>query len=117
VACRNVHVARPRASTSGGQWAGSVAGGSGDRKPAPDASAAIISEVDFLCVVGRQLRKAVQILQGLPSGPRTMPGGNEGLGGVGVGCDRSAICCMCVVVSTDHVVLGNHCYLVENWAG
>jgi hypothetical protein len=50
--------------------------------------------VDFLCgvvlvlpagAVGRQLRKAVQILQGLPSGPRTMPGGREGLGGAGPG--------------------------------
>jgi hypothetical protein len=94
-------VARPRASTSGGQCAGRVAVSvsgfgfdSGERKPVPEARAAIISAVDFLGgvvlvlpagAVGRQLRKAVQILQGLPSGPRTMPGGREGLGGAGPG--------------------------------
>lgn len=98
-------MARPRASTSGGQCAGRVAVSvsgfgfgfgfdSGGWKPVPEASAAIIPAVDFLCgvvlllpagAVGRQLRKAVQILQGLPSGPRTMPGGREGLGGAGPG--------------------------------
>lgn len=90
-------MARPRASTSGGQCAGRVAiavSGLGDWKPVPEASAAIIPAVDFLGwvvlvlpagAVGRQLRKAVQILQGLPSGPRTMPGGREGLGGAGPG--------------------------------
>jgi hypothetical protein len=71
VACRNDHVARPRASTSGGQWAGSVAGGSGDRKLVLDARAAIISAVDFL---------------------------------------RG-------VLLPDNVVLGNNCYLDDNWAG
>jgi len=81
-------VARPRASTSGGQCGGRVAFsglGSGDRKPVPDAKAAIIPAVDFLLepvvleAAGLQLRNAVHILQGFPSGPSTIPGGNEGL--------------------------------------
>jgi len=81
-------VARPRASTSGGQCGGSVASSDldlEDWKPVPDAKAAIIAAVDFLLelavpeAVGLQLRNAVQILQGFPSGPSTIPGGNEGL--------------------------------------
>lgn len=92
--CKNDHVARPRASTSGGQCAGSVAFSgfkSGDRKPVPDAKAAIIPAVDFLLglvvpgAVGLQLRNAVHILQGFPSGPSTIPGGKEGLGVAGPG--------------------------------
>lgn len=87
-------MARPRASTSGGQCGGSTAFSgldSGDRKPVPDAKAAIIPAVDFLLelavpeATGLQLRNAVHILQGFPSGPITMPGGNEGLGVAGPG--------------------------------
>ena len=61
-------------------------------KPVPDAKAAIMAAVfcwdadapvgEAGCLAlstgGFQCRNAVQILQGLPSGPRTMPGGSGG---------------------------------------
>jgi len=92
--CKNDQVARPSASTSGGQCGGSAAFsdlGLGGWKPVPEAKAAIIAAVDFLLefsvpeAAGLQLRKAVQILQGLPSGPSTIPGGSEGLEVAGPG--------------------------------
>lgn len=87
--CRKVQVARPRISTSGGQFAGRVSGTAGAPFE-PYARAAIAAAVDFAfevlmpaCCeveavgdVGFQCRNAVQILHGLPSGPKTMPGGS-----------------------------------------
>ena len=86
--CRNVHVARPRTSTSGGQFSGRVGVTSVDVAAATAVAAAVaatadvdpeLSEedpatLDALTLRG-QLRNAVQILQGLPSGPMTQPGG------------------------------------------
>ena len=99
---RNVHVARPSDSTSGGQWAARHESswlGVVDADAASAAAAAVdeamacaaealeplllllprVVVVVVLPVVptgGFQLRKEVQILQGLPSGPRTIPGGS-----------------------------------------
>lgn len=105
---RNVQVARPSDSTSGGQCAARHASSSlftvVDADAASAAAAAVeeaiacaaellelllllfprvvpvVVVVVVLPVVpvgGFQLRKEVQILQGLPSGPRTIPGGSE----------------------------------------
>lgn len=86
--CRNVQVALPSASESGGQSAGlCTTAASVD----PAAFAAFEMEGSFeagvsLAEVGFQLRNAVQVLHGLPSGPRTIPGGS--LDGVSlVACD------------------------------
>ena len=101
---RNVQVARPSDSTSGGQCAARRASSPPSftvvDADAASAAAAAVEEaiacaaespgpllllfprvvVDIMPVVlpvgGFQLRKEVQILQGLPSGPRTMPGGS-----------------------------------------
>ena len=99
---RNVQVERPRSSTSGGQWDGrtsdeaasvdSVGVGVEDDAAVlavvvPVANAAIaaavfepvleleLEEALPVCLVRRTLRNAVHILQGLPSGPITQPGG------------------------------------------
>ena len=67
-----------------------------EAKPVPDAKAAIMAAVlswfgappcepfEGLSIRGFQLRNAVQILHGFPSGPRTMPGGSDGLEGLEV---------------------------------
>jgi len=79
VVCRKVHVARPRSSTSGGQFAGRVSvsavAATVVAATAPAATAFLVLDVpgDF------QLRKAVQILHGFPSGPMTIPGGKGSL--------------------------------------
>lgn len=76
-------MARPRSSTSGGQFFGL----SGSFLivvavvPAAEAIAAIIAAVEdldeeLLSLRGFQFRNAVHILHGLPSGPMTIPGGN-----------------------------------------
>lgn len=99
---RKVQVARPSDSTSGGQWAAARRASS----PSPalviddDAASAaaveeamacaaeslvplvvprlaVVVDVGLPAVGGFQFRKEVQILQGLPSGPRTMPGWRE----------------------------------------
>lgn len=99
---RKVQVARPSDSTSGGQCAAATAAA---RRPASSSSraAVIVDDASATAVVeamaraaesllpllsrfveavllvvagGLQFRKEVQILQGLPSGPRTMPGGS-----------------------------------------
>jgi hypothetical protein len=117
---RNVQVARPSDSTSGGQCAARHASSSpftvvdadadADADAASAAAAAVeeaiacaaaespepllllllllllfprivagaVSLVPVVPVGGFQFRKEVQILQGLPSGPRTMPGGSGG---------------------------------------
>ena len=102
---RNVQVARPSDSTSGGQCAGrrvsssftvvdvdadaasaaaaaveeAIARAAESLEPFPEPLFPRVVVVVVLPVVpmgGFQLRKDVQILQGLPSGPRTMPGGS-----------------------------------------
>lgn len=110
--CRNVQVARPSDSTSGGQCSARQrrASSSFAVDVVASAAAAAVEEaiacaaesppelllllfprvdVDVVVLllpappvvpvpVGFQLRKEVQILHGLPSGPRTMPGGSGG---------------------------------------
>jgi hypothetical protein len=98
VVWRKVQVARPSDSTSGGQY-----GGRGSPSPAADAANAVAVAEAIACAIelpspllsrldvaaaaavvvgfwpvvgGFQFRKEVQILQGLPSGPRTVPGGS-----------------------------------------
>ena len=93
---RNVQVARPSDSTSGGQCAARHASSfTAVGVDAASAAAAAVEEaiacaaelpepllllfprvVAVVPVGGFQLRKEVQILQGLPSGPMTMPGGS-----------------------------------------
>lgn len=98
--CRKVQVARPRDSTSGGQWAGLAVVVDDDAASAAVAVAVeeeamgcaaesllspllprlvvvVVVVVEVLPAVGGfQFRKVVQILQGLPSGPRIVPGGS-----------------------------------------
>lgn len=96
--CRNVQVARPSCSTSGGHPGGGSCGRTGVvdcvLEDVPPARAAIIVVTDdcarepsarllllpsdsmLLDVRGFQLRNAVQILHGFPSGPNTIPGGS-----------------------------------------
>lgn len=95
--CRNVQVARPSDSTSGGQPAvvdddaasAAVAVAVEDEAMACAAESlspllprlvvvvgVVVVEVVFPAVGGFQFRKVVQILQGLPSGPRIVPGGS-----------------------------------------
>ena len=88
--CRNVHVARPRSSTSGGQFAGrvsvSVVATTVVAAAVPAATAFLVLDVPG----GFQFRKAVQTLHGFPSGPMTIPGGRgllfevSGVGGPGL---------------------------------
>lgn len=86
--CRKVQVARPSCSTSGGQFGGRRSIGSGSDTVAVaalvPASAAIVAAValepllvavPFGSLIRLQSRKAVQDLQGLPSGPKIIPGG------------------------------------------
>ena len=77
--CRKVHVARPRPSTSGGQFAGrvsaSVAAAMVVAAAAPVATTFLVLDAPG----GLQFRNAVQILHGFPSGPMTIPGGNGSL--------------------------------------
>lgn len=80
-------MARPRSSTSGGQFAGRVSVDAATVVAAavPAATACLVLDVPG----GFQFRKAVQILHGFPSGPRTIPGGRgvlfevSGVGGFG----------------------------------
>lgn len=93
--CRNVQVARPSDSTSGGQPAvvdddaasAAVAVAVEEEAMACAAESpllprlvvvvgVVVVEVVFPAVGGFQFRKVVQILQGLPSGPRMVPGGS-----------------------------------------
>ena len=93
--CRNVQVARPSDSTSGGQPAvvdddaasAAVAVAVEDEAMACAAESpllprlvvvvgVVVVEVVFPAVGGFQFRKVVQILQGLPSGPIIVPGGS-----------------------------------------
>jgi len=81
-------VARPRSSTSGGQFAGrvSVVAATVVAAAVPTATAFVVLEMPG----GFQFRKAVQILHGFPSGPMTIPGGRgslfevSGVGGFGL---------------------------------
>ena len=63
--CKNVHVARPSCSTSGGH----PGGGNDPLVFCPLFMFAV------LVAGGFQYRNAVHTLQGLPSGPITIPGG------------------------------------------
>lgn len=95
--CRKVQVARPSDSTSGGQPAvvdddaasAAVAVVVEEEAMACAAESlspllprlvvvvgVVVVEVVFPAVGGFQFRKVVQILQGLPSGPRIVPGGS-----------------------------------------
>ena len=81
--CKNVHVARPSCSTSGGHPGGGSSplykGAAAFRVPVVDAlvDAVVCPLLEFalLVVGGFQYRNAVHILQGFPSGPITIPGG------------------------------------------
>lgn len=72
-------MARPRSSTSGGQFAGrvpvSAVAATVAEATVPAAAAFLVLDVPG----GFQFRKAVQILQGFPSGPMIIPGGTDSL--------------------------------------
>jgi len=91
VVWRNVHVARPSCSTSGGHPSGGSSGrvnfdnvGVGDPFASADMIPVVVSNEDVVALVGfcedfaggAQFRNAVQILHGFPSGPITIPGGS-----------------------------------------
>ena len=73
--CGNVHVAQPRPSTSGGQFAGrvSVAAATVVAAAVPAATGRAVLDVPG----GFRFRKAVQILHDFPSGPMTIHGGRR----------------------------------------
>jgi hypothetical protein len=89
-------VARPRSSTSGGQFAGRVLVSAVAATVVAAAVPAAAAFLDFDVPGGFQFRKAVQILQGFPSGPMTIPGGRGALFEVsGVGGFGSPIAMVC----------------------
>ena len=72
-------MARPRSSTSGGQFAGRVLVSA---VAATVVAATVPATTAFLVLdvpSGFQFRKAVQTLHGFPSGPMTIPGGKGSL--------------------------------------
>lgn len=81
VVCRKAQVARPISSESGGQCCRLSVdrlgiNASAELAPTPKDDIFPVSSLVGVTFVGFQLRKAVQTLQGFPSGPRTIPGGN-----------------------------------------
>lgn len=80
--CRKVQVDRPSSSTSGGQWGGKTGSGvvvAEESAPAarelPVEDDELEASPDGFFAVLVKYRKAVQLLQGFPSGPITIPGG------------------------------------------
>ena len=69
--CKNVHVARPSCSTSGGH-----PGGGDEFGPGRDPLVVLLFCPFAVFVAGNfQFRNEVHTLQGFPSGPITIPGG------------------------------------------